>query len=272
MMQEGMSIAYLSKALAQKHLGLITYEKELLVVIIATQKWCSYLLGHYFIIKTDHEALEHLMDQKITTNLQQKWLSKLLGYDHSVQYKKGKENHVADALSRLHEESKIHAMIHVVKPKWKEELDNSLSADADANNSIAKLIIDPNSVAGYTFNNGELKQLGKYYVGSGTDLRKQLCEVLHNSPEEGHSGIAATTKKIERIFFQPGLKSDLITFIKECDICQRNKIEHSLPLGLLQPIAIPNGAWEVITMDFVEGLPKSRGKDTILVVIDKFSK
>lgn len=84
MMQEGMSIAYLSKALAQKHLGLITYEKELLAVIIATQKWCSYLLGHYFIIKTDHEALEHLMDQKITTNLQQMWLSKLLGYDHSV--------------------------------------------------------------------------------------------------------------------------------------------------------------------------------------------
>lgn len=108
---------------------------------------------------------------------------------------------MADALSRLHEESKIHVMIHVVKPKWKEELDNSLSADADANNLIAKLIIDPNSVAGYTFNNGELKQLGKYYVGSGTDLRKQLCEALHNSHEEGHSGITATTKKIERIFF-----------------------------------------------------------------------
>lgn len=72
MMQEGRPIAYLSKALCPKHLGLSTYEKELLAVIIATQKWRSYLLGHPFIVKTDHEALKHIMEQKISTSLQQK--------------------------------------------------------------------------------------------------------------------------------------------------------------------------------------------------------
>lgn len=95
---------------------------------------------------------------------------------------------------------------------------------------------------------------------------------MHNSSEGGHSRVAASIKRAERIFFWPGLKSDFAAFIKECDICQRNKSEHVRPPGLLQPIAIPAEAWEVISMDFVEGLPKSKGIDTILVIVDKLTK
>lgn len=69
-------------------------------MIMAVQKWRYYLLDHKFVIKTDHEALKHLMEQKLTTLLQHKWLSKLLGYDYSVVYKKGKDNLVVVALSR----------------------------------------------------------------------------------------------------------------------------------------------------------------------------
>lgn len=57
-----------------------------------------------------------------------------------------------------------------------------------------------------------------------------------------------------------------------CEVCQRFKGEHTSYPGLLQPIPIPEGAWETVTMDFVESLPKSNGKDTILVVIDKYTK
>lgn len=79
MIQGGRPVAFMSKALGQKHLGLSTYEKELLAIIMATRKWRSYLLGHSFIVKTDHEALKYIMEQRVTTSLQQKWLSKLLG-------------------------------------------------------------------------------------------------------------------------------------------------------------------------------------------------
>lgn len=71
-------------------MGLSTYEKELLAVITAVQKWRAYLLGHQFIIMTDHEAIKHIMEQKLTTSLQQKWVSKLLGYDYVITHKKGK--------------------------------------------------------------------------------------------------------------------------------------------------------------------------------------
>lgn len=89
MMQDESLIAYLSKGLSPRHLALSTYEKELIAVIMAVNKWRSYLLSHKFIIKIDHEALKHIMEQKITTSLQQKWLYKLFGFDYTIAYKKG---------------------------------------------------------------------------------------------------------------------------------------------------------------------------------------
>ncbi|XP_026378571.1 uncharacterized protein LOC113273010 [Papaver somniferum] len=67
----------------------------------AVQKWRHYLLGNKFFIQTDHRSIKYFLEQKITTVLQQKWLMKLLGFEYEIQYKKGKENIVADALSRI---------------------------------------------------------------------------------------------------------------------------------------------------------------------------
>ena len=100
LMQHGRAIAYMSQVLGRKNQTLSIYEKELLSLMTAVQKWKHYLLGGHFGIKTDHESLKYLFDQRITTPLQQKWLAKLMGRDYEIQYKRGKENVVADALSR----------------------------------------------------------------------------------------------------------------------------------------------------------------------------
>jgi hypothetical protein len=55
-------------------------------------------------------------------------------------------------------------------------------------------------------------------------------------------------------------------------VCQLNKNEHVASPGLLQSLPIPEGSWACVTMDFVCGLPKSDGKDVLLVVIDRFTK
>ena len=71
----------------------------MLTIVVAVQLWRPYLLGHKFVIQTDQRSLKYLLEQCITTSEQQKWVSKLLGYDYEIVYKPGKENSVADALS-----------------------------------------------------------------------------------------------------------------------------------------------------------------------------
>jgi len=68
------------------------------------------------------------------------------------------------------------------------------------------------------------------------------------------------------------MKQDVEDFVKQCSICQQAKHEHSHPAGLLHPLPIPHGAWQDISIDFVEGLPSSEGSNTILVVVDRFTK
>jgi hypothetical protein len=101
LMQEGKPLAYLSQGLKGKSLFLSTYENELLALVMAVRKWWHYVLGQTFIVRTDQQALKFLLEQRVGTLAQQKWVSKLLGYDFSVEYKRGRENKVVDALSRV---------------------------------------------------------------------------------------------------------------------------------------------------------------------------
>nr|GEX59720.1 putative mitochondrial protein [Tanacetum cinerariifolium] len=99
--QNGHPIAYWSKTLSVKHQALPTYKKEFLAVVAALDKWKGYLLDRHFKIRTYHFSLKYLLNQKLTTPFQFKWLPKLLGYDYEIVYKKGSENVVADSLSRM---------------------------------------------------------------------------------------------------------------------------------------------------------------------------
>lgn len=102
LMQEGQPLAYFSQALKGRNLTLSTYEKELLAFVMAVRKWRHYLLGQSFKVRTDQQVLKYLLEQRVGTPSQQKWISKLLGYDFTIEYKSGKNNAVADALSRVH--------------------------------------------------------------------------------------------------------------------------------------------------------------------------
>ena len=68
------------------------------------------------------------------------------------------------------------------------------------------------------------------------------------------------------------MKSDLKEFVKNCDVCQRIKSETSSLVGLLQRLSIPTTPWTDVSLDFMEGLPKSQGFEVILVVVDQLNK
>jgi transposase InsO family protein len=95
---------------------------------------------------------------------------------------------------------------------------------------------------------------------------------LHFSPVGGHSGFPVTYKRIKQHFAWIGMKKQIHTFVTSCSICQQEKPDRSKYPGLLQPLPVPPSAWQVVSLDFVEGLPKSETMNAILVVVDKFSK
>jgi hypothetical protein len=68
------------------------------------------------------------------------------------------------------------------------------------------------------------------------------------------------------------MKQDIKSYVKECDTCQRIKSKTTRPAGLLQPLPIPPRPWYSISMDFIEGLPKSNKQNVILVVVDRLTK
>ena len=69
------------------------------------------------------------------------------------------------------------------------------------------------------------------------------------------------------------MKKDIAEYLAVCDVCQRVKAEHQKPVGLLQPLPIPDWKWDKLGMDFITGLPRTRsGYDSIWVVVDRLTK
>lgn len=100
LLQDGRLVAYLGQSLSVRAQQRSVYERELMAIVMAVQKWRHYLLGQHFIIRTDQKSLKFLTDQRVMGEDQFKWTSKLMGFDFEVQYKPGTSNRVTDALSR----------------------------------------------------------------------------------------------------------------------------------------------------------------------------
>jgi len=109
--QDSEAIVFFSRALPPRHRGLAAYERELIGLAQAVRHWRPYLWGRAFVVRTDHQPLKFILDQRLATIPQHHWVSKLLGFDFTVEYKPGRMNVVADALSRRDAET---ATIHAV--------------------------------------------------------------------------------------------------------------------------------------------------------------
>ncbi|KAL5820462.1 hypothetical protein ACOSQ3_022344 [Xanthoceras sorbifolium] len=199
--------------------------------------------------------------------MQQKWLTKLLGYDYVIFYKKGKENVVADGLSRAFQEEEVpsYLALTTTKPAWVQEVAESYYKDPKATALIPELLIGSHANQKFTLKEGILRKDGVIYVGGYGNLRQKLVEEAHSSAMGGHSGIQGTMKRLQLYFFWDSMLREVTARVLECTVCQENKSLHSKPAGLLQPLPIPNTPWMDIAMDFIEGLPRSAGKDTILI-------
>ena len=135
-----------------------------------------------------------------------------------------------------------------------------------------ELALDPNGHPKYSLSAGILRYKNRIVIGENSELCDNLFQVFHTSPIGGHSGQRVTLHCLKQLFFWPHVKPFVALKVSQCPICQLSKGEHVPYPGLLDPLNIPKVKWPKIILDFIEGLPKSKGKDGILVVVDRRTK
>jgi hypothetical protein len=271
LMQQGHPVAFLSKALGPKNQALSTYDKECLAILLAIDRWRSYLQHQKFTIRTDQRSLVHLDDHRISTPIQQKAYFKLMGFTYQVVYKKGTENRAADALSRRPADEHCLAL-STVMPRWLETVIEGYKKNPQAQKLLTELSLVKSNDKGYSLHDGVIRYKGRVWLGAHKEAHDAVLQALHNSGLGGHSGTLATYHKVKQLFAWPNMRQYIESFVKQCNTCQQAKSERCKTPGLLKPLPIPPEAWHTVSLDFVEGLPNSYHYDTILVVIDKFTK
>jgi hypothetical protein len=148
--------------------------------------------------------------QRLTDSIQHKLLLKLLEFDYTIEYKKGKENLVADALSRR--DTHCHALAACV-PEWLEDVKLSYVQDKDSAKLLQKLAQDVSDPPQYSIKDGIIRHGNKIYVGASTNLRLTLLDNFHQSSFGGHSGTKATYQRLKRVFSWPHLKKMVEKFV-----------------------------------------------------------
>ena len=263
LVQNHQPIAFFSQALTERQRHQSIYERELMAIVFAVQKWRHYLLGRRFIVRTDQKSLRFLMEQREVNLEYQKWLTKLLGFDFEIVYKPGLDNKAADALSRQMEVKELYA-VSVTTALQLEEIACEVDKDPILLKLRSEVSEDATKHPDYSVVQGRLLRQGKLVIPKTSLLIGVLMSEYHDGKLGGHGGVLKTQRRIGELFYWEGMMTDIRRFVAACQVCQRQKYSTLSPGGLLQPLPIPEKVWEDVSMDFVEGLPRSRGLNTVM--------
>jgi hypothetical protein len=273
--QNGHVICYESRKLKEHERLYATHDLELEAIVHALKMWRHYLMGKIFELRTDHCGLKYLFGQPSLNARQSRWLEFLSEYDFDINHIKGKENKVVDALNR-----RVHEMHATTISMYQTDLRDRIIEVAKSDQRYEELREKlQQGILQQKLEEYELKEDGilmfrhRVYVPDSPELKNIILKELHNVPYVGHPGYQKTIATVKKQYYWPGMKKEVVDFIARCLECQKVKVEHRHPAGLLQPFPIPEWKWEVITMDFITKLPRSsKQHDSIMVVVDKLTK
>lgn len=129
-----------------------------------------------------------------------------------------------------------------------------------------------NNVPGWKIKNRLITWFGRIWIPDINDLCIQIIRLNHDDLTAGHPGRYQTTKLIQRDYWWPSISRDVQCYVAGCATCQKSKILHNKPRGLLLPNTIPGDTWDIISADLIVDLPKSQNHNSIFVVVDCLSK
>ncbi|GKA50729.1 putative reverse transcriptase domain-containing protein, partial [Tanacetum coccineum] len=274
LMQRGKVIAYASRQLKTHEKNYTTHDLELGVVVFALKTWRHYLYGTKSVIYTDHKSLQHIFDQKELNMRQRRWIELFSDYECEIRYHPGKANVVADALSRKErlKPRRVRAMAVTIQAGMRETIQAAQSEALKQENILMENLhgLDQQMEK----KEGEsLYFMDRIWVPLIGDVRTMIMDEAHKSKYSVHPGADKMYYDLRDMYWWPGMKRDIATYVSKCLTCSKVKAEHQRPSGLLQQPEIPEWKWDKITMDFITKLPRSKsGHDTIWVIVDRLTK
>lgn len=289
-------VAFMSESFTPPERNYDTHDKELLAIIRSLEYWRILLEGTDtpITIFTDHRNLEYWQQSRNFNRRHARWHLILASYNFQIHYRPGKQSAKPDALSRREDYADVPDDPQTMLPQGlfvaavselpaEEEIQGAIQLALNLDPSLEAVLdfvrrdhsATPASVKAkfkdYTWENELLYYNGKVMVPDDEDLKKDLVANFHDSPMAGHPGQNRTQELVSQNYYWPGMKSWIGKFVETCETCQR--IRHAPGKELpLQPLEVPGRPFQFISYDMIVKLPKSKGFDSILVVIDSLTK
>ncbi|UYV84832.1 K02A2.6-like, partial [Cordylochernes scorpioides] len=264
------AIAYASRTLNKAEKNYSTTERECLAIIWAINKFRPYVFGQPFTIVTDHHSLCWLTNLKDPCGRLARWALRLQEFDVTVVYKSGRKHQDADCLSRSpleyseDMEEDIPSIVTLQNFSEEQMNDQAIRKIADKlqsspNNSFVKI--------DNTLYRKNYDPMGKpWLLVVPRHLRQELLKNFHDSPTAGHLGFTKTYDRIRKKYYWPGMYRTVRRYVAHCSDCQRRKHQPQLPSGHLQPIPVPEVAFEKVGMDLLGRFPTSEGGNRWIIV------
>lgn len=257
-------IAYASRTLNGAERNCSVTEQECLAVVWGIRKMRPYLEGYHFIVITDHQALQWLRKLENPSGRLARWGLELQQYDFYIQYRRGEQNLVADALSRQPQEL---GLLELPQDAWYEK-------------TVKKVENNPEEHPGYKIYEGQLYRHIPDHTGLQTERewkrcvpaaeRKSILQLMHDDPTAGHLGTAKTIHRLFQRFYWTRMRQETAKYGRKCHSCLQFKALQQAPAGKMFT-TVAMGPWDIATIDLVGPLPRtSQGYTTIAVMQDKF--
>ena len=294
LLQEGQPVVYASRSLTETECRYSNIERELLGVVFGLERLHHYTFGKPITVETDHQPLTSIWKKTIATSSPrlQRLLLRLAQYDVHIEYLKGKENVIADALSRITslksehkdysdslsniEKIPVHQITQTApaSPERLQELREATDKDPSLR-LLAKIVHEgwpktikdcPRSIQSYWYFRDQITcEDGIIYKGTRLIMpkseRASTLKVLHM----GHCAIDKMSLRARETVYWPGINKDIRSTYHQCHICA--KFARTQQKETLQSIETPQTTWEQLGLDIF-----SLRNTQYLLVIDYFSR